>query len=59
VISGELITERPWMREVYTKLLAYVDSLGPIPRAALKERIDHFLKDIVPRPDASDAEPPS
>jgi hypothetical protein len=56
---GDLITERPWMREVYMKLMAYVDSLGPIPRAALKERVGQFLKDIVPRPDASDAELPS
>jgi hypothetical protein len=54
---GELIAERPWMREVYTKLTAYLNSLDPIPRAALKERVEHFLKDIVPQPDDSGAEP--
>jgi hypothetical protein len=59
VHPGDLITERPWIREVYTKLMAYLDSLDPIPRAALKGRVKHFLKGIVPRQDASDTEPPS
>jgi hypothetical protein len=46
-ITPALAVEQPWLREVYDKLIAYVDGLDPIPRAALKERVAHFLEKVI------------
>jgi hypothetical protein len=47
-IDTDLAIERPWLRDVYDKLIAYADGLGPIPRGALKEGIKSYLEKVIP-----------
>jgi hypothetical protein len=46
-MDKDLATERPWIQEVYDRLIAHANSLDPIPRAFLRERIDTYLAKIV------------
>jgi hypothetical protein len=47
-IDAELTIERPWLRDVYDKLIAFADGLSPIPRGALKEWIKSYLEKVIP-----------
>jgi hypothetical protein len=40
-VAPALATERAWLRDVYDKLIAYINGLDPVPRAALKVRGSH------------------
>ncbi len=45
-LSPDLAAERPWIQEVYEKLMCHTDSLPPVPKAFLREQIDVYLKQI-------------
>ena len=44
----DLAVERRWLCDVYDNLISYANGLGPIPRAVLKERVEHFLEKVIP-----------
>jgi hypothetical protein len=48
IIDQDLAVECRWLCDVYKMLMSYANGLHPIPRAVLKERVEHFLEKAIP-----------